>query len=270
MDQESFNKTTLLDVGTLEVTYDHIAVAIQGVSFNVPENQIVGLLGINGAGKTTTLRAISGFLGLDNAEISNGYIEFGGRRINGKKPHEISSLGIILVPEREKIFETLTTRENLLFNITSGQEGQRLLDLIYQRFPVLYQRRNKTAGYLSGGERQMLAIGKAIVSRARLLMIDEMSLGLSPKLVLELVESICELKRELALTILVVEQNIPIALDFIDYGYIMENGRIVYDGDPKRLREQEDVQEFYLGLKAGEEKSYRDVKQYRRTRRWWG
>lgn len=261
----------LLDIENLEVTYYHVIVAVQGVSLRVPVNKTVGLLGINGAGKTTTLRAISGFLGIDNAEVTDGKIEFCGERIDGKKPHWVSSRGIHLVPERAKTFDTLTVKEHLELNPrVKGEEQKRLVDIIYQHFPSLYERRNEIAGYLSGGERQMLAISQGILRKPKILMLDEMSLGLSPKVVSHLVQDLLSLKKELNLAMLVVEQNMAMALEFVDYGYIIEGGRVVMGGTPQNLTQHEDVREFYLGMGKAGMKSYRDVKQYRRVRRWWG
>jgi len=260
-----------LEVNKLEVVYHDAIIAIQGVSLQVPERSIVAILGVNGAGKTTTLRAISGFLGIDDAKVTDGTIMFQGECLNNKRPHEIARRGIILVPERDKIFVTLTVKENLEASMSlSRGRGKELLDAVYHFFPVLYERRGQIAGYLSGGERQMLAIGKALLCSPKLLLVDELSLGLAPVVVESLMESLRSLNRELGVSILVVEQNAAAALEIAEYGYIMENGRVVFDGTPERLLRHEDVREFYLGLGEKGEKSYRDVKQYRRTRRWWG
>jgi branched-chain amino acid transport system ATP-binding protein len=260
----------LLEVTKLEVVYFKAIMAIQGVSFKVPEGSIVAILGVNGAGKTTTLRAISGFLSSDNADITDGVVEFDGERLNGKVPHEIARRGVILVPEREKIFVTLTVAENLLASASAGgRERKEAFDEVFGYFPVLKDRWHQVAGYLSGGERQMLAISQALVGSPKLLMVDELSLGLSPLIVTELMGVVQRLRDERGMTILLVEQNAVAALRIADYCYVMENGRVVYEGMPEMLSQHEDVREFYLGLGEAGVKDYRDVKQYRRTRRWW-
>ncbi len=265
----------LLDVNKLEVVYHRVAIAVQGVSLRVPRGQIVALLGTNGAGKSTTLRAISGFLGADDAQITDGTVTYKGQPIHGRPPYEVARRGLVLVPEREKVFETLTVDENLLASARrpagqNGRGGRVDTDLVYQYFPVLAQRRRQIAGYLSGGERQMLAIGAALLCQPTILLVDELSLGLAPLVVQHLIELLQRLRAELGLTILLVEQNVAAALEVADYGYVMENGRVVYDGTPARLLAHEDVQEFYLGMGRGAARSYRDVRQYRRRRRWFG
>jgi len=267
----------LLDVHKLEVVYHRVAIAVQGVSLRVPRGQIVALLGTNGAGKTTTLRAISGFLGADDAQITDGTVTYLGHAVNGRAPHELARRGLVLVPERDKVFETLTVEENLLASTNtrgngrrSGTDGRVGLDLVYQYFPVLVQRRRQISGYLSGGERQMLAIGSALLCQPTVLLVDELSLGLAPLVVQHLIELLQRLRNELGITILLVEQNVAAALEVADYGYVMENGRVVYDGTPARLMAHEDIQEFYLGMGRGAARSYRDVRQYRRRRRWFG
>ncbi len=264
-------KKPLLEVTKLEVVYQSAIVAVQGVSLSVPENSIIALLGVNGAGKSTTLRAISGFLGIDDAEVTDGTIEFMGEVLNNKKPHVISRKGVALVPEREKIFVTLTVRENLEACLATQKGGGRdQLDMVHQFFPVLHERRNQVAGYLSGGERQMLALSMALLCAPKLLMVDELSLGLAPIVVEHLMERLLTLNRETGLAILIVEQNAAAALTIASFGYIMENGHVVFSGTSDKLLNHEDVKEFYLGLSEKGVKSYRDVKQYRRTRRWWG
>jgi len=266
----------LLELKKLEVVYNRAAIAIQGVSLKVFEGQIVALLGTNGAGKTTTLRAASGFLGMDNAEITDGDVVYQGERVNGRQPHETARRGVVLVPEREKTFVTLTVEENLQASVFMGwsQKSRRQAqEQVYSYFPILKDRRRQVAGYLSGGERQMLAIGKALLCSPKLLLVDELSLGLAPAIVADLMGRLAALRRELGLTILLVEQNAAAALKIADYGYVMENGRVVFDGAPEKLLAHEDVREFYLGLSESGEaaaKSYRDVKQYRRRRRWYG
>ena len=259
----------ILEVRQLEVVYHRVATAIQGVSLDVPTGSIVALVGTNGAGKTTTLRAISGFLPSEDANITDGEITFRGRRINGRMPHELARAGIILVPERDKVFATLDIKENLEF--ASREGGQITLDRILSYFPRLAERQTQLAGYLSGGEKQMLAIGMALLCGPSLLLIDELSLGLAPIVIKELMERLRRVTKELGLTVLLVEQNANAALAISDFGYVMEGGRIVFSGNAMELMSHPDVREFYLGGSAqAKAKSYRDIKQYRRKRRWWG
>ena len=258
--------TPLLGVEKLEVTYHRVITAVQGISLEVPKGAIVALIGNNGAGKTTTLRAISGFLGLDDARVTEGAIRFDEAQIANEAPHRIARLGISLVPERSKVFENLSVEENLL--VVAGADAARR-DMVYELFPALANLRRRESGYLSGGERQMLAIGAALMGDPKLLLIDELSLGLAPLVVQELVARLRTIRERFGTTMLIVEQNAQVALQLADYGYVMENGRIVLDGTPERLRSHGDVQEFYLGGGAAR-RSYRDVKQYRRSRRWYG
>jgi branched-chain amino acid transport system ATP-binding protein len=255
----------ILKVEKLEVTYHRVITAVQGVSLEVPQGSIVALLGNNGAGKTTTLRAISGFLGQDDARVTEGQILFKETNVANLAPHRISRRGIALVPERSKVFENLTVDENLDAPVGARRFAK---DAVYEYFPALATLRQREAGYLSGGERQMLAVGSALMCSPELLLIDELSLGLAPLIVQELVARLRAVRAALGTTLLVVEQNAKVALDMADYGYVMENGRIVLDGTPDRMRSHQDIQEFYLG--GGARKSYRDVKQYRRSRRWYG
>src|SRR5262245_11036578 len=259
----------LLEVRQLEVVYNRVATAIQGVSLDVPNGAIVALVGTNGAGKTTTLRAISGFLPSEDAEITDGEIVLAGRRIEREPPHQLARAGLILVPEREKVFATLSVQENLAFAAREGGGITRERVLTY--FPRLAERQAQLAGYLSGGEKQMLAIGMALLCRPTLLLIDELSLGLAPIAIKELMERLQQISRELRLTVLLVEQNAKAALSIADHGYVMESGRVLFSGKAADLLSHPDVREFYLGG-AGqvEKKSYRDIKQYRRKRRWWG
>jgi len=264
---------TLLAIDKLEVVYQRAITAVQGITLAVEAGQIVALLGTNGAGKSTTLRAISGFLGLDDARVTEGAITFKGERIENRLPHENTRRGIVLVPERDKVFPNLTVAENLVAPVPRGvahAERRRREALVYQYFPQLGDLRSRIGGLLSGGERQMLALGSAIVCRPELLLVDELSLGLAPVVVEDLLRRLTEIRRELAITILIVEQSATVALEIADYGYVMENGRIVLDGTSARLRSHPDIQEFYLGSKSGERRNYRDVKQYRRSRRWYG
>jgi len=259
----------LLEVRQLEVVYNRVATAIQGVSLEVPNGSIVALVGTNGAGKTTTLRAISGFLPFEDAEITDGEIMLAGRRIGGELPHQLARAGVILVPEREKVFATLSVQENLAFAAREASSITRERVLSY--FPRLAERQTQLAGYLSGGEKQMLAIGVALLCRPTLLLIDELSLGLAPIAIKELMELLRLICRELGLTVLLVEQNAKAALAIADYGYVMESGRVVFYGKAAQLMTHPDVREFYLGgAGQSESKSYRDIKQYRRKRRWWG
>jgi branched-chain amino acid transport system ATP-binding protein len=264
---------TLLAIDKLEVVYQRAITAVQGITLAVKAGQIVALLGTNGAGKSTTLRAISGFLGIDDARVTEGSITFKGERIENRLPHENTRRGIVLVPERDKVFPNLTVAENLVAPVPRGvthAERRRREALVYQFFPQLGDLRSRIGGLLSGGERQMLALGSAIVCRPELLLVDELSLGLAPVVVEDLLGRLTEIRRELGITILIVEQSATVALEIADYGYVMENGRIVLDGDAERLRNHPDIQEFYLGHTSGERRSYRDVKQYRRSRRWYG
>jgi len=260
----------MLKVIKIEVVYHHISTAIRGISFELKKGNIFALIGVNGAGKTTTLRAISGFLGIDNASITDGEIYFEGEKLNHLLPHQITRKGIVLVPERNKVFETLSTHENLVVLGGRNSRAKESVERIYEYFPALKNRRNSSAGFLSGGERQMLAMGQALLCFPRLLLIDELSQGLAPLIIIHLLESLIQLKKDFGLTVLIVEQNASVALNIADHAAIMENGRIVFDGSREKLLSHEDVREFYLGIKGNQEKTYRDVKQYRRSRRWWG
>ena len=259
----------LLKVEKLEVTYQRVITAVQGVSLEVVRGSLVALLGTNGAGKTTTLRAISGFIGADDAEVTEGAVHYKGERIEGEPPHRITARGIVLVPERSKVFENLSVADNLQAAHRASADPRHLAERVYELFPRLGELRRRESGLLSGGERQMLAIGSALMCAPELLLVDELSQGLAPILVEQLMERLQVIRRDLGMTILLVEQNARMALDVADYGYVMENGRVVFDGTPERLRSHADVAEFYLGG-AGARRSYREVKQYRRTRRWYG
>jgi branched-chain amino acid transport system ATP-binding protein len=263
----------LLSVDKLEVVYQRAITAVQGITLSAQPGQIVGILGTNGAGKTTLLRAISGFHGTDDARVTEGTIQFKGRRIENTEPHRIARSGIALVPEREKVFPNLTVAENLLVPAAPGasvakRRGRE--DQLMQIFPKLHQLRDRTAGLLSGGERQMLAIAAALVSRPELLLVDELSLGLAPVVIEDLMARLLQIRDQLGITILLVEQSAAVALEVADHSYVLENGRIVLDGDKARLANHPDIREFYLGQSGGERRSYRDVKQYRRSRRWYG
>lgn len=260
----------LLRIDQIEVAYHRVITALQGVSVEVSAGRIVAILGTNGAGKTTTLRAVSGFIGLDDARVTAGRIVFDGEPIENQPPHRITARGIVLVPERDKVFPNLTVTENLEATVTRpGSDRRALMQAVWDLFPPLTTLRRRTAGLLSGGERQMLAIGSALVCGPRLLLVDEMSQGLAPRVVDDIAERLRTIRDRMGISVLLVEQNAELALSMADHGYIMENGRIVLDGTPHKLREHADVQEFYLGG-SGERRSYREVKQYRRSRRWFG
>lgn len=261
----------LLQLQKVEVTYHRVLAAVQGISLEVPPGAIVALLGTNGAGKTTTLRAISGFIGTDDARVTDGAILFRGERIENRPPHALTARGIALVPERDKVFENLTVEENLAAAVASKRPQVRALaGAAWEYFPALAPLRRRIAGLLSGGERQMLALGAALACAPELLLVDELSLGLAPRVVEDLMERLQAIRRDLGMTMLLVEQNAEIALEVADHAYVMETGRIVLDGPPEKLRAHEDVREFYLGAASGGRRSYREVKQYRRSRRWYG
>ena len=261
----------LLAVENLEVAYHRTITAVQGINLTVNSGQIVAILGTNGAGKTTTLRAISGFLGIDDARVTEGAISFKGRRIDNRPPHEIARSGIVLVPERDKVFPNLTVAENLSAAIGLGRaDRRRREEATFQLFPRLADLRGRLAGLLSGGERQMLAIASALMCQPELLLIDELSLGLAPVVVEDLMIRLVQIREQLGITIVIAEQSAAVALQIADYGYVLENGRVVLDGDRTRLMAHGDIQEFYLGQTSGDRRSYRSVKQYRRSRRWYG
>ena len=264
--------TALLRLSDIQVIYSEVILVLKGLSLDVPEGRIVALLGANGAGKTTTLKAISGLLKTESGRVTEGRIEFMGRRIDGLDPEEICRRGLVQVMEGRKVLETLTVEENLRIGgyTRRDREGiQQDLTMIYEYFPVLVQRRHQVAGYLSGGEQQMLVIGRALMARPKLLLLDEPSLGLAPLLVREIFNIIRKVNAERRTTLLLVEQNAQIALSIADYGYIMENGRIVFDGPADKLRGNDDVREFYLGLsEGGRRKSFKDLKFYKRRKRW--
>jgi branched-chain amino acid transport system ATP-binding protein len=261
----------LLEVEQLEVVYQRVVTAVQGITLFVDPGEIVALLGPNGAGKTTTLRAVSGFIDADDARITDGRIRFQGAPITGASPHVLARRGLVLVPERDKVFESLTVRENLIASAgrASGDRATVSPDRALDYFPALASRRRQLAGYLSGGERQMLAVASALCCQPRILLVDELSLGLAPLVVETLMTLVARLRDELGLAVLLVEQNAGAALAVANSGYVMEHGRIVYDGTVERLLAHEDVREFYLGVghRAGR-KRYTDVKQYQRRRRW--
>jgi branched-chain amino acid transport system ATP-binding protein len=262
----------ILVLNNVEVIYDQVILVLRGLSLAVGEGEIVALLGSNGAGKSTMLKAISGLLPSEDGEITEGEIVYENKRIDARDAAEIVRLGISQVMEGRRIFEHLTAEENLRAGAYARRGNgsfQDDLELVYEYFPPLYERRRQAAGYLSGGEQQMLAIGRALMARPKLLMLDEPSLGLAPRLVAEIFEIIQRLNADLETTVVLVEQNARSALEIARYGYVMENGRIVLDGPAAELAKNPDVMEFYLGLtEAGERRSYRAVKHYKRRKRW--
>ena len=262
----------LLSVNNVEVIYDHVILVLKGASLRVPAGGIVALLGANGAGKSTTLKAISGLLRTERGEVTKGTVEFQGAPIHRLPPDDIVRRGIVQVMEGRHVFEHLTVEENLLTGAYTRPSGQAIrdhLDRVYTYFPRLTHRRAVAAGYISGGEQQMLAIGRALMARPKLMLLDEPSMGLAPMLVTEIFEVVSRLNRDEGVAVLLAEQNATIALKYAQHGYVMENGRIVLDGDARAIAENEDIKEFYLGLSGvGQRKSYRDVKHYRRRKRW--
>ncbi len=262
----------MLSLNNIEVMYDHVILVLKGMSLEVPEGKIVALLGSNGAGKTTTLKAISGLLKAENGEVTDGTIEFLGRRIDNRDAEQIVREGIFQVMEGRRVFEHLTVEENLIAGSYTRRDRSNVragIERVYKYFPKLNMLKNRVAGYLSGGEQQMLAIGRGLLAKPKLLLLDEPSLGLSPLLVQEIFGIIKQINREEGVTILLVEQNANIALSIADHGYIMESGKIVLEGTVDKLRDNEDVKEFYLGLtEVGKKKSYHDVKHYKRRKRW--
>jgi branched-chain amino acid transport system ATP-binding protein len=264
----------VLDILNIEVRYSGVILVLKGVSMKVPEGKIVALLGANGAGKSTTLKAISGLLSTELGKVTDGTIYFEGERIHNKNPQDIVKKGIVQVIEGRAIFEHLTTEENLMTGAYLRHDGSQVkkdLDKVYAYFPKLKSLRNRTSGYLSGGEQQMLVIGRGLMSQPKIMLIDEASLGLAPLLVDEIFEIIRNINIEEKRAILLVEQNAMAALDIASYGYVMEDGRIVLDGPSESLKNNEDIKEFYLGLsEVGTKKSYREIKHYKRRKRWMG
>jgi branched-chain amino acid transport system ATP-binding protein len=263
--------SNLLTISNLEVVYDDVILVLRGLSLDVPEGKIVALLGSNGAGKSTTLKAVSGLLPTEHGEVTDGSILFGGKDITRMDAAERVALGLSLCMEGRHVFEHLTVEENLIAGAYfRGRVDLRPdLDLVFSLLPKLGDMKARVAGYLSGGEQQMLAIGRALMARPKLLMLDEPSLGLAPLLVKEIFAFIKRINEEMGLTVLVIEQNARRALEVADHGYILEQGRIVLEGPAQELQENPDVKEFYLGLgDSGSRKSFRDVKHYKRRKRW--
>jgi len=261
-----------LEVNNIEVIYDHVILVLKGVSLSVERGKIVALLGANGAGKTTTLKAISNLLRAERGEVTKGTIEFDGRRVDQLTPNELVRIGVCQVMEGRHCFQHLTVEENLLTGAftrkLSRSELHRDLERVYSYFPRLKERSRSLAGYTSGGEQQMTAVGRALMARPKMILLDEPSMGLAPQIVAEIFEIVRDLNRKEGVSFLLAEQNTMVALRYADYGYILENGRVVMDGAAGELRENEDVKEFYLGLSAAGRKSFRDTKFYRRRKRW--
>jgi len=262
----------MLQVKNIEVVYMNVIQVLRGVSLEVGDGKIVALLGANGAGKTTTLKAVSGMLKTEEGEVTDGSIDFDGKRIDGYGPEDIAAMGITQAMEGRRVLEHLSVEENLFVGAYCRKDRsgvKRDIEMVFEYFPPIKRLRHKMSGYLSGGEQQMLVIGRALMARPKLMLLDEPSLGLAPLLVQEIYEIIQRINAEQKMGILLVEQNAIAALDIADYGYVIENGRVVLEGPAARLRDNEDVREFYLGLSAvGSKKSYREVKHYRRRKRW--
>ena len=264
----------MLQVSNIEVVYMNVIKVLRSVSLEVEDGKIAALLGANGAGKTTTLKAISGMLKTEEGEVTEGTIEFDGKRIDGYGPEKIAAMGISQAMEGRRVLEHLSVEENLFVGAYCRKDRagvKKDLELVFDYFPKIRNLRHRTSGYLSGGEQQMLVIGRALIARPKLMLLDEPSLGLAPLLVEDIYEIIKRISSDRKIAILIVEQNVRAALGIADHGHVMENGRIVMGGPADTLRDNEDIREFYLGLSAvGSRKSYREVKHYRRRKRWLG
>jgi branched-chain amino acid transport system ATP-binding protein len=262
----------MLSVNNIEVVYDHVVLVLKGVSLSVPKGGIVALLGANGAGKSTTLKAISNLLRAERGDVTKGSITFDGARVDKLTPNELVRRGCIQVLEGRQCFGHLTVEENLLTGAFVRRDGKaairRDLDMIYGNFPPLRARRHGLAGYASGGEQQMCAIGRAMMARPKMVLLDEPSMGLAPQVVQEIFEIVRNLNRVEGVSFLLAEQNVNLALQYATHGYVLETGRVVMDGDAESLRRNEDVKEFYLGISERGRRSFRDVKTYRRRKRW--
>ena len=262
----------MLKVNNIEVVYMNVIQVLRGLSLEVGDGKIVALLGVNGAGKTTTLKAVSGMLKTEEGEVTDGNIDFDGKRIDRYGPEDVAAMGITQVMEGRRVLEHLSVEENLFIGAYCRKDRagvKKDIDMVFDWFPKIKDLRRQMSGYLSGGEQQMLVIGRALMSRPKLMLLDEPSLGLAPLLVQEIYEIIRRINVEQKMAMLIVEQNAIAALGVADYGYIIENGRVVLNGPAEKLRDNEDVQEFYMGLSAvGSKKSYREVKHYRRRKRW--
>jgi branched-chain amino acid transport system ATP-binding protein len=262
----------LLSVKNIEVIYDRVILVLKGVSLDVPRGGIVALLGANGAGKTTTLKAISNLLRAERGDVTKGAILFDGTEVQHLSPNELVRRGCIQVMEGRRCFEHLTIEENLLTGAFTRHDGKaairRDLDLVYSYFPRLVERKDSLSGYTSGGEQQMCALGRALMSRPKMILLDEPSMGLAPQIVAEIFRIVKDLNEKEGVSFLLAEQNTRMALQFARHGYILENGRVVMDGEAGTLADNEDVKEFYLGISEGRRKSFRDSKHYRRRKRW--
>ena len=261
-----------LSINNIEVIYDHVILVLKGVSLEVPEGRIVALLGANGAGKSTTLKSISNLLAAERGDVTKGTIEFKGKRVDKLTTNDLVRMGVCQVMEGRHCFQHLTVEENLLTGAftrkVSRGELAAALERVYHYFPRLKQRRTSQSGYTSGGEQQMTAVGRALMAQPSMILLDEPSMGLAPQLVEEIFEIVKSLNRKEGVSFLLAEQNTNMALRYADYGYILENGRVVMDGEAQRLRENDDVKEFYLGVSTGGRKSFRETKFYRRRKRW--
>jgi branched-chain amino acid transport system ATP-binding protein len=270
--QRMTDQAPILSLNNVEVIYDHVILVLKGVSLTVPKGGIVAILGANGAGKTTTLKAISNLLKAERGDVTKGSIEFQGERVDRMSPNDLVRRGCIQVMEGRHCFGHLTIEENLLTGAFTRRDGNRAikadLEMIYETFPRLRQRRQSMAGYTSGGEQQMCAVGRAMMSKPKMILLDEPSMGLAPQVVEEIFEIVKDLNAKQGVSFLIAEQNTNMALKYATYGYIMETGRIVMDGDAAGLRDNEDVKEFYLGIGGEGRKSFRDVKTYKRRKRW--
>ena len=269
------NAAPLLIVNNIEVVYDHVILVLKGVSLEVPEGGIVALLGANGAGKTTSLKSISNLLVAERGDITKGTIDYQGQRIQGLSANQLVKRGIVQVMEGRRCFEHLTVEENLMTGAFTRRDGaasiRQDLELVYTYFPRLKDRRTSTAGYTSGGEQQMTALGRALMARPKMILLDEPSMGLAPQLVEEIFEIVKKLNEAEQVTFLLAEQNTNMALRYSHYGYILENGRIVMEGDAASLAGNDDIKEFYLGIAQGDQKAnFRVTKHYRRRKRWLG
>ncbi|GAB4450891.1 MAG: ABC transporter ATP-binding protein [Rhodocyclaceae bacterium] len=261
--------TPYLNVNNIEVIYDHVILVLKGVSLQVEQGKIVALLGANGAGKTTTLKAVSNLLHAERGDVTKGSIEFDGKRIDRLTPAQLVKMGVVQVMEGRHCFQHLTVEENLLTGAyTSRGHVKQDLEKVYSYFPRLKQRRSSQAGYTSGGEQQMTAIGRALMARPKMILLDEPSMGLAPQIVEEIFEIVRDLNQREKVSFLLAEQNTMVALRYAGFGYILENGRVVMEGAASELANNEDVKEFYLGLSSAGRKSFRDVKHYRRRKRW--
>jgi branched-chain amino acid transport system ATP-binding protein len=262
----------ILSVNNIEVIYDHVILVLKGVSLTVPKGGIVAILGANGAGKTTTLKAISNLLRTERGEVTKGSIEFNGERVDKRSPNELVKRGCIQVMEGRHCFGHLSIEENLMTGAFTRPDGRAAiaesLEKVYAYFPRLRERKNSQAGYTSGGEQQMCAIGRALMAKPSMVLLDEPSMGLAPQIVEQIFEIVRDINAKEGVSFLLAEQNTNVALRYATYGYILETGRVVMDGEAKALRENEDVKEFYLGVGGGERKNFRDGKSYKRRKRW--